>query len=72
MIALACLAVTLGAMAMVLVYVLGLGRGGQYWIVEAQRVRADAAAANRQLHDLTRSAFVALAEEAERRRDPNQ
>jgi hypothetical protein len=51
-----------------LTYLLGFRLGGQSWISEAQRVRAEAAAAERQLHDLTRSAFVAMAEEAERRR----
>lgn len=51
-----------------LTYLLGFRLGGQSWISEAQRVRAEAAAAEHQLHDLTRSAFVAMAEEAERRR----
>lgn len=51
-----------------LTYLLGFRLGGQSWISETQRVRAEAAAAERQLHDLTRSAFVAMAEEAERRR----
>jgi hypothetical protein len=51
-----------------LTYLLGFRLGGQSWISEAQRVRAEAAAAERQLHDLTRSAFVAMAEAAERRR----
>lgn len=55
-----------------LTYLLGFRLGVQSWISEAQRVRAEAAAAERQLHDLTRSAFVAMAEEAERRRVGNQ
>lgn len=55
-----------------LTYLLGFRLGGQSWISEAQRVRAEAAAAERQLHDLTRSAFVAMAEEAERRRFGNR
>ena len=55
-----------------LTYLLGFRLGGQSWISEAQRVRAEAAAAERQLHDLTRSAFVAMAEEAERRRFGNK
>jgi hypothetical protein len=56
------------AMVLALTYLLGFRLGGQSWVAEAQRVRAQAAAAERQLHDLTRSAFVAMAEEVERRR----
>lgn len=52
----------------ILTFLLGFRLGGQSWITEAHRVRAEAAAAERQLHDLTRSAFVAMAEEAQRRR----
>jgi hypothetical protein len=55
-----------------LTYLLGFRLGGQSWITEAQRVRAEAAEAERQLHDLTRSAFVAMAEEAEHRRHFNR
>ena len=55
-----------------LIYLLGFRLGGQSWISEAQRVRAEATAAERPLHDLTRSAFVAMAEEAERRRFGNR
>lgn len=51
-----------------LTFLLGFRLGGQSWLVELQEVRAEAAAAERQLQDLTRSAFVAMAEEAERRR----
>ena len=54
---------------MTLFFLLGFRLGGQSWIAEAQRVRAEAAAAERQLHDLTRSAFVAMAEEVQRRGD---
>jgi uncharacterized protein HemY len=59
------------ALLVVLTYLLGFRLGGQSWVAEAQRVRAQAAAAERQLHDLTRSAFVSMAEEAERRRRPD-
>jgi hypothetical protein len=68
-IALAVFLVIAIAMLLALTYLLGFRLGGQSWVAEAQRVRAQAAAAERQLHDLTRSAFVAMAEEAERRRD---
>lgn len=51
-----------------LTFLLGFRLGGQSWLAEAQRVRAEAAVAERQLHDLTRAAFVAMAEEAEARR----
>jgi hypothetical protein len=60
------------SMIVTLTYLLGFRLGGQSWISEAQRVRAEAAAAERQLHDLTRSAFVAMAEEADRRRFGNK
>lgn len=56
------------ALAVGLTFLLGFRLGGQSWLAELQEVRAEAAAAERQLHDLTRSAFVAMAEEAERRR----
>ncbi|MDZ7733886.1 MAG: hypothetical protein U5R31_13220 [Acidimicrobiia bacterium] len=48
-------------------YLLGFRLGGQSWASESQRLRAEAAEAERQLHHLTRSAFMAMAEEAERR-----
>jgi hypothetical protein len=51
-----------------LVFLLGFRLGGQSWQSEALWVRAEAAAAERELHDLTRAAFVAMAEEAQRRR----
>lgn len=51
------------------VYLLGFRLGGTSWLSELTRVRAEAAQAERQLHDLTRQAFVAMAEEVERRRD---
>ena len=68
MIALAVLLAFTVTLVVVLVYLLGFRLGGQSWISEAHRVRAQAAAAERELHDLTRSAVVAMAEEAERRR----
>ncbi len=72
MIALAAfLAITL-VLLVALTFLLGFRLGGQSWISEAQRVRAEAAAAERQLHDLTRAAFVAMAEQAEGRRPRNR
>jgi hypothetical protein len=56
------------ALVLALSYLLGFRLGSHSWISEAHRVRAEAAVAERQLHDLTRQAFVAMAEEAERRR----
>ena len=60
------------ALVVVLTYLLGFRLGGQSWIAEAQRVRAGAAVAERQLHDMTRAAFIAMAEEAEGRRNPRR
>jgi uncharacterized membrane protein len=58
------------ALVVLLTFLLGFRLGGQSWITQVQRVRAEAAEAERQLYDLTRAAFVAMAEEAERRRMP--
>ncbi len=65
------LALTVIAVIM-LSFLLGFRLGGHSWIAEVNRVRAEAAAAERQLHDLTRSAFVAMAEEAEQARRHDQ
>ncbi len=51
-----------------LTFLLGFRLGGQSAWAESQRVRAQAAAAQRELHNLTRSAFVAMSEEAQRQR----
>ena len=51
-----------------LTFLLGFRLGGHSAWAEAQRVRAQAARAERELHDLTRSAFVAMAEEVDRQR----
>lgn len=51
-----------------LTFLLGFRLGGQSAWAESQRVRAQAAAAERELHNLTRSAFVAMAEEVDRQR----
>lgn len=60
------------AVIVMLTYLLGFRLGGQSWIAEAQRVRAEAAVAERQLHDMTRAAFMAMAEEAEGRQNPRR
>lgn len=51
------------------VFLLGFRLGGGHWRVESARVRMEAAQAERQLHNLTRQAFVAMAEEAQDRKD---
>lgn len=48
-------------------YLLGFRLGGEHAQEELLRVRLEAAAAERQLHELTRNAFVAMSEEAKRR-----
>ena len=50
------------------VFLLGFQLGGDQWQSELMRVRIEAARAERQLHDLTRQAFVAMTEEAWRSR----
>ena len=47
---------------------LGFRVGGEEWQREALRVRQDGVGASRELHELTRRAFVAMAEEADRQR----
>jgi hypothetical protein len=49
-----------------LIFCLGFRFGGRHWKSELHDVRIEAARARRQLHDLTRQAFVAMAEEAQR------
>jgi uncharacterized membrane protein YciS (DUF1049 family) len=58
--------VLLGLMASV--FLLGFRLGGDHWQSELLKVRLQAAQAERQLHDLTREAFVSMAEHAEGRR----
>ncbi len=49
-------------------YLLGFRLGGESWRNEVDRVHHEAARAERQIHDLTRQAFVAMTEEADRQR----
>jgi len=61
---------SLGVLVLLLIsvmYVLGFHVGGEHWLSELTRVRMEAAQAERRLHDLTRQAFVAMAEHVERR-----
>jgi hypothetical protein len=55
------------AAVVVLTYLLGFMIGGDSWAAEVRRVRDEADRASREMYDLTRAAFVAMAEEAERR-----
>lgn len=56
-------------LAILTAFLLGFRLGGERWQSELTRVRLEAAHAERQLHDLTREAFVAMAERIERRRE---
>lgn len=51
-----------------LTFLLGFRLGGESWFAESQRIRAEAAASERELHNLTRAAFEAMADEASRQR----
>lgn len=44
------------------VYLIGYLLGGQTWRARLDRVRAESLEAERQLHNLTRNAFVAMSE----------
>jgi hypothetical protein len=46
-------------------FFLGFRLGGDHWQSELQQVRIEAIQAERQLHDLTRHAFIAMAEQVE-------
>jgi hypothetical protein len=55
----------LALLALVLtVFLLGFRLGGDHWQAELARVRLEAAQAERQMHNLAREAFVAMAERA--------
>ncbi len=61
------------ASLVVAVYLVGFRMGGEEPMSALTQVQVEAAHAAREMHDLTRSAFVAMAEEAERlRRCPTQ
>ena len=66
------LIVTMSLAVGVGVFLLGFQVGGRFWQSESQRTRFEAARAERQLHDLTREAFVAIAEHAEASGDTQQ
>lgn len=68
MIAIVVLLVASVALIVLLSFLLGFRIGGHSWAEEAERVRLEAARAQKELHDLTRAAFVAMAEQADQRR----
>lgn len=51
------------------VFLLGFNLGGEQWQEELIRVRMEASQAERKLHDLTRQAFVSMAEAVEQSRN---
>lgn len=53
---------------LVAVFTFGFHVAGTNWQRQLLQARTEAAEAGRQMHDLTRRAFVAMAEEAERQR----
>lgn len=56
------------AALVLLAFLLGFRLGGDHWQAELARVRAEAARAERRLHDLTREAFLQMAATIERQR----
>lgn len=46
-------------------FFLGFRLGGDHWESELTRLRMESVQAERQLHDLTRHAFIAMAEQVE-------
>jgi len=67
-IALLLLAVILLTMLATTLFLLGFRLGGEHWQEQVLQVRHEGAQASRQMHELTRQAFVAMAEEADRQR----
>lgn len=51
----------------ILAYLLGVQLGGRQWKARVEELQAESLRATRVMHDLTRQAFVAMAEHAERR-----
>lgn len=68
MIAIVIVLLVLLALVAGLAFLLGFRIGGEHWLGELTRVRMEAADAERQLHHLTREAFMAMAEHAQSRR----
>ena len=56
----------------VLAFLLGFRLGGDHWFDELTRVRLESAKAERQLHDLTRQAFISMAKRAEEQHHPDR
>ncbi len=69
MIALLLLALVLLIMLNAALFLLGFRIGGEHWQEQILQVRHEGAQASRQMHELTRQAFVAMAEEADRQRE---
>lgn len=53
---------------MAALFLLGFRIGGEHWQQEVLQVRHEGVQASREMHELTRRAFVAMAEEADRQR----
>ena len=56
------------ALLSALAFLLGFRLGGDHWENELTRVRMQSAQAERELHDMTRQAFIAMAEHADGKR----
>jgi hypothetical protein len=63
----------IGALVLLLLswYLLGFRLGGRYGESRIIQIRRESTEASRQMHDLTREAFVAMAEHALRRKQDN-
>lgn len=68
MIALLLLSLILLTVLLATLFLLGFRIGGEHWQEQALQIRHEGARASRQMHELTRQAFVAMAEEADRQR----
>jgi hypothetical protein len=56
------------AVLILTVFLLGFRLGGDHWQARLVQVRMEAARAEREMHDLTRQAFFAMAERADQLR----
>lgn len=67
MIAIMITVIVMAVIIAVLLFLLGFRLGTEHGQSRVARIQLDAARAERRLHDLTRSAFVAMAEAAQRK-----
>lgn len=72
MIELLILTILTAAGLVAVIFLLGFRLGGEHWQSELTKVRLEAAQAEKQLHNLTRQAFITMAGQVEQHRGSRQ